>query len=184
MYVASFYSQCFICFFRSILQVCLFGCCICFTHMFQMFYLNVAYVLQWFWGVFASVSDVCCKCFSCFGRMLQVFHLNVAKIEQVLHMLQCVWKSGGDTIGTRVRSGGMGPRGRVKHRRGQGNAGAGVKCRRARETKCRRRCPDPGIHRDFWALALLYPPYHYKRSHRNWVPKELWLPLGQKRATH
>jgi hypothetical protein len=28
--------------------VCLFGCCICFTHMLQLFYLGVAYVLHGF----------------------------------------------------------------------------------------------------------------------------------------
>ena len=38
-------SKCFIYFFRRMLQVCLFGCYICFTHMLQVFYLNVAYVL-------------------------------------------------------------------------------------------------------------------------------------------
>ena len=35
-------------FSRRTLQVCLFGCCICSTHMLQIFYLDVAYVLQWF----------------------------------------------------------------------------------------------------------------------------------------
>jgi hypothetical protein len=34
-------------FFRHILQVCLSECCIYFTHMLQMIYLDVAYVLQW-----------------------------------------------------------------------------------------------------------------------------------------
>jgi hypothetical protein len=47
-YVASFCSQCFIYFFRFMLQVCLFGCYIYFTHILQVFYLGVAYVLQWF----------------------------------------------------------------------------------------------------------------------------------------
>ena len=44
----NFCFQCFICFSRRMLQVCLFGCCLCFTHMLHVFYLNVAYVLQWF----------------------------------------------------------------------------------------------------------------------------------------
>jgi hypothetical protein len=46
--------------------------------------------LQWLSSVFrcfASVSDICCKCFSYFGRMLQVFHLDVTKLDLVLHML-------------------------------------------------------------------------------------------------
>jgi hypothetical protein len=58
IYIASFYSQCFICFFRRMLQVCLSGCCICFTHMLQVFYLDVVYVYNSFKcisGVFANV---------------------------------------------------------------------------------------------------------------------------------
>ena len=39
-------------FFRRMLQVCLSECCICFTHMLQVFCLDVAYVLQWFSSVF------------------------------------------------------------------------------------------------------------------------------------
>jgi hypothetical protein len=48
-----------------------FGCCIymhvlsvfsCFKHIFQVFYLDVAYILQWLHMCFSSVSDVCCKC--------------------------------------------------------------------------------------------------------------------------
>ena len=35
-------------FFRCMLQVFLSGCCICFTHMLQVFYLNVAYVAMVF----------------------------------------------------------------------------------------------------------------------------------------
>jgi hypothetical protein len=45
------------------LQVCLFGCYICFTHMLQVFYLDVVYALQifqvFFSSVFASVSYAC-----------------------------------------------------------------------------------------------------------------------------
>jgi hypothetical protein len=49
------------------LQVCLYGCCICFTHMLQLFYLDVAYMLQWFSSVllFLSGLDTCFKCFIC-----------------------------------------------------------------------------------------------------------------------
>ena len=53
---------------RCMLQVCLFGYCICFTHMLQVFYLDVVYVLQWFSSIFMCF----CKCFTC---MFQVFHL-------------------------------------------------------------------------------------------------------------
>jgi hypothetical protein len=64
------------------------GCCICFTHMLQVFHLDVAYVLQWHM-CFPGVSDVCCKYFNCFGRMLQVFHPDIAKVDLMLHILQC-----------------------------------------------------------------------------------------------
>jgi hypothetical protein len=41
-------------FFRRMLQMRLSECWICFTHMLQMFYLDVAYVLQWFsWNIFS-----------------------------------------------------------------------------------------------------------------------------------
>ena len=56
-----------------------------------MFYIDVAYVcngFQVFSGVFATVLDVCCKCFNCFECMLQVFHVDIAKEDLVLHMLQ------------------------------------------------------------------------------------------------
>ena len=46
-------------------QVCLSRCCICFTHILHVLYLDVAYVckdFQMFSGVFSSVSEACCKC--------------------------------------------------------------------------------------------------------------------------
>ena len=49
--------------------------------MLQVFYLDVAYVLQWLQTCFPGVSDVCCKRFNCFENMLQVFHLDVAKVD-------------------------------------------------------------------------------------------------------
>jgi hypothetical protein len=52
-YVASFYSQYFIFFFAEhIASVFIF---ICFSHMFQVFYLGVVYGLQWFSSVFLVV---------------------------------------------------------------------------------------------------------------------------------
>jgi hypothetical protein len=46
------------------------GCCICFTHMLQVFYLKVAYMfhtlLQQYVSNVSFVSDVCC---------IQVFHV-------------------------------------------------------------------------------------------------------------
>ena len=57
-------------FFRRTLQVCLFGCCICFTHMLQVFYLDVAYVFVMAFQVFS----VFFKCFI----YLQTYVTNVA----------------------------------------------------------------------------------------------------------
>jgi hypothetical protein len=55
------------------LQVCLFGCYICFTHMLQVLYLDIVYVLHGF-QVFLCVSDTCFKCFIC----LQTYVTSVA----------------------------------------------------------------------------------------------------------
>jgi hypothetical protein len=90
-------SKCFIYFFIHKLQVYLSGCCICFTHILQVFYLDIAYAcigFQVFFWCIASVSDVCCKCLlTCFERMLQVFHLDATKVDRVLHMLQCAFEA-------------------------------------------------------------------------------------------
>jgi hypothetical protein len=53
----------------------------CFIRMLLVFYLDIAYVLQWLQTCFIGVSDVYCKCFNCFGLMLQVFYLNVTKVD-------------------------------------------------------------------------------------------------------
>jgi hypothetical protein len=53
--------------------------------MLQVFYLDVAYVLQWFSSVLVfqmHVSSVS----SAFRRMLQVLHLNISKVDWVLHL--------------------------------------------------------------------------------------------------
>jgi hypothetical protein len=80
---------------------------VCYKRLFQMFHLFVRHILQVFYldvanvlsdvvcvcnGFqvrFASVSDVCWKCFSFFGYMLQVLHLHIPKVDLVMHMLQC-----------------------------------------------------------------------------------------------
>jgi hypothetical protein len=91
-YVANVCSQCFIYFFKHMLQVCLSGCSISFTHVasvlsrcyyvyngsqvFQVFFLQV------FRTHVSSVSSV--------NRyMLQVLYLDVSKVDRVLHTLQC-----------------------------------------------------------------------------------------------
>jgi hypothetical protein len=58
------------------------GCCICFTHMLQVFYLDVTYVCNGFPSVLqvfqthdanvSAVSYVCCK----------RFYLNISKIDR------------------------------------------------------------------------------------------------------
>jgi hypothetical protein len=56
------------------LQVFLFGCYICFIHMFTSVFVMMLHMFcNDFSGVFASVSD---SCFKCFRLMFQVFHLS------------------------------------------------------------------------------------------------------------
>jgi hypothetical protein len=71
------------------LQLYLFGCCIYFTRVLQMFYLDVAYVLQWLFMCFrvhlqvfqTHISNIS----SVFRRMLQVLYLDISKVDRVLH---------------------------------------------------------------------------------------------------
>jgi hypothetical protein len=63
--------QMFYLFFRRMLQACLSGCCICFTYILQMFYLHVAYVLQWLLGAFKGLFS----CFVIFFTSVNDFHL-------------------------------------------------------------------------------------------------------------
>ena len=61
-------------FFKRMLQVCLSRCYV-FTHIMQVFYLDVAYVyngFKCFSCVFAGVSDTCLKCFICFQTYIAI----------------------------------------------------------------------------------------------------------------
>jgi len=98
-YVSSVYSKCFVCITRMLqvfhLDTAKVDLDVAYTCMLQAYISNVSYVccirLQWLSSVFrcfASVLEVCCKCFNCFGCILQVFHLDVAKADLFLHMLQ------------------------------------------------------------------------------------------------
>jgi hypothetical protein len=58
--------------FRCILQVCLSGYYIYFTHVLHVFYLDVAYILQWL--------------FKRFHVFLQVFQTYVASVSTVLNV--------------------------------------------------------------------------------------------------
>jgi len=89
MYVASFCSECFICFLRRMLQVFLFGCCICFTHIASVFIWLLHIFLQWlfnsFSGVFASVSDVCFKYFLPSDICCKCVYLDVAYVSHIYY---------------------------------------------------------------------------------------------------
>ena len=75
----------------SVSYVCyssvLFGCCICFTHMLQVFYLDVAYVSHTFCKCSISTlhmfhTYIIKVCFRCFRGMLQLLHMDVTKVDQ------------------------------------------------------------------------------------------------------
>jgi hypothetical protein len=63
-----------------------------FTHMLQVFYLNVVYVcngFQVFFHVFLQVFHRhVSSALSIFRRIFQMLHLDVSKVDRVLHMLQ------------------------------------------------------------------------------------------------
>jgi hypothetical protein len=65
-YVTSVLKKCFICFQTYVAATILSECCICFIHVLQVFYLDVAYV-----------SYTCCKCFI---WMFYMFHTYVATV--------------------------------------------------------------------------------------------------------
>jgi hypothetical protein len=148
MYVASFCSLCFICFFRRMLQVCLFGCCIRFTHILQVFYLDVVYVLQClfkcFPGAFARVSEACFKCFIC----LQTYVANVASWYFKSRSGVAYGYTCGNWEGHEWSPGVVWWRGRCPRAR---CVLARAECG-TRETEC-----SAGIRRNVRALALLIP---------------------------
>jgi hypothetical protein len=78
-YVAKVHLQCFICFSDVCCKHVYLNVGYVFTHMLQVFYLDVVYVLQRFSSVFANILNACFKCFICLFYMLQVLHLNVSK---------------------------------------------------------------------------------------------------------
>ena len=53
-----------------------------------------AMVFKCFSDVFASVSEVCFKCFIYLFCTLQLLYLDVSKVDPVLHM-GCVWEAAG-----------------------------------------------------------------------------------------
>lgn len=61
-YVASVCFKCFICFFRSVLQMFLFECCICITHMFANVFIRM---LHMFCIGFSSIFRCFRKCSIC-----------------------------------------------------------------------------------------------------------------------
>jgi hypothetical protein len=133
MYVASVSFGCCktrlgCCIYMQVFQVFLYICCKCFILMFTYICNGYTCIFKFFL-CFASVSDVCCKCFSCFGRMLQVFYLDVAKVDRVLHMLQSCEKGRGRERSLRMVW-------QCRPHVGTRNVGLGWGCAsRARETK-------------------------------------------------
>jgi hypothetical protein len=89
-YVANFCPQCFICFSYVCCKCVYLDVAYVFTHMLQVFYLDVVYVLQWFFKCFmcffVSASTYVSNISSVFRLMLQVLCLNISKINWVLHL--------------------------------------------------------------------------------------------------
>jgi hypothetical protein len=133
---------------------------VAYTCMLQEYVSDVSYIccecspgcFIWFamaMTCFASVSDVCCKCFICCGCMLQVFHLNIAKVDMMLQMLQqdpsaatACCSCWGTVHARRMRRGwrqGCGGPGRVM-RRGWRQGRAQPACMRASEAEGARAC--------------------------------------------
>jgi hypothetical protein len=73
-YVSRFCSQCFIYFFRRMLQMCLSECCIWFTHIFAS--VLSAYLQVFFRRMLQMVSSV-------FEVFLQVFQMHVPSVSSV-----------------------------------------------------------------------------------------------------
>ena len=90
--------------------------CMCFkcfhTYIESAFHLDVTmfvmdkHVFSSFFWCFASVLDICCRCFSYFRRMLQMFHLNIAKVDRMLHMLNGTHLAQSPTAAARASSSG------------------------------------------------------------------------------
>jgi hypothetical protein len=72
--------------FHTHVSSVLFGCCICFTHMFQVFYLDVAYVSHMFQVFYLDVAYVSHTCFKCFIWILHMYHTSCKCFIWMLHM--------------------------------------------------------------------------------------------------
>jgi hypothetical protein len=86
------------------LPMCLFGCCIGFTYMLQLFYLDVASIyngfqvlfyldvasiyngFQVFSCIFTSVSDACLKCFICLQTYVTIVASGCFQSRSMLHL--------------------------------------------------------------------------------------------------
>jgi hypothetical protein len=66
-------------------EVYLSGCCICFTRMLQVFYLDVAYVCNYFSSVFylfLHVFQIHVRMFQLFRTYVAIAYLNVSKVDR------------------------------------------------------------------------------------------------------
>jgi uncharacterized membrane protein YgcG len=155
-------------FSRRMLQVCLSRCCICFTHLLQVFYLDIAYILQLFFKCFqvffqvfqtyvanaSAVLDICCKSISS----------DVARDPPATAACCSYW---GTAEKAQMSGGGSGG-GASSPRMGSSGAGSGGTAPKwARETECRRERPDVRV------LAL-----QFFSSHVAIVPHSLACPVA------
>jgi hypothetical protein len=114
-YVANVCPQCFICFFRHMLQVCFiqmlhmfhtyvasvsFGCCVCFamdTHVFFWCFRRMLQVFQLFRTYIASVSSRCCKSKSGVAHVI-IGPICSSHLLQLLALLHARGCRGGATV--------------------------------------------------------------------------------------
>jgi hypothetical protein len=81
------------------LQLCLSGCCICFTHMLHVFYSDIVYCCNGFQmcvsSVFSSVSESCFKCFICLQMYVAIVASRCFKVDQrCLHVAMALVAGG------------------------------------------------------------------------------------------
>jgi hypothetical protein len=108
---------------------------ICLTYMLQVFYLNVAYIFQWFFKCFQVFLQVFQTHVSCvFKHMLQIFYRNISTTDRLLllgtHLSQQASGRGSRGGANGLR---MGSKGACNVRMAQARTWARVaECRRGR----------------------------------------------------
>jgi hypothetical protein len=72
--------------FKRMLQACLFGCCICLSHICCKCFIWMLCMFAMVFKCFYKCFRWGFKCFICLFYMLHVLHPNVSKLDRVLHM--------------------------------------------------------------------------------------------------